>query len=252
VTDAMDAEFDTVADWTADVALALGREHHLPAGCRGSGSPAALDWLLDKLSLREGHRVLDSGAGVGGPAAYLMQHTGARPVLVDPAAGACRAARRLFRLPAAQADAAALPFGHAQFDAAWCLGVLCTSDQQDAILTEARRVLKPTGRFGLLVYVARSEDIGPQPQGNHFPLVDRLNTMIEQAGFTVRAADWLSELPSAPDGWQRREEEVEAELRRRHGRTEAWRVAEEQTARMRELIGSGNVAGRLLVAERAS
>jgi hypothetical protein len=39
----MEAEFDTVAGWTAQVAAGLGPEYYVPAGCRGSGLPAALD-----------------------------------------------------------------------------------------------------------------------------------------------------------------------------------------------------------------
>jgi hypothetical protein len=43
MSEAMAAEFDTVAEWTAQVALDLGASFHVPAACRGSGSPAALD-----------------------------------------------------------------------------------------------------------------------------------------------------------------------------------------------------------------
>ena len=43
MSEAMDAEFDTVAEWTAQVVEELGPEYHIPAACRGSGSPRALD-----------------------------------------------------------------------------------------------------------------------------------------------------------------------------------------------------------------
>ena len=49
VADPMAAEFGTVAEWTAQVAADLGPEYYMPAACRGSGQPAALDWLLDGL-----------------------------------------------------------------------------------------------------------------------------------------------------------------------------------------------------------
>src|SRR6185503_16101595 len=68
--DPMEAEFDTVAEWTAQVAVDLGPEYYIPAACRGSGQPAALDWLLAGLHHRPGELMLDVGAGVGGPAAY--------------------------------------------------------------------------------------------------------------------------------------------------------------------------------------
>ena len=65
VTDSADAEFDTLAEWTAEVAADLGQEFYIPAGCRGSGSPAVLDWLIDQLDLSAGELLLDCGAGVG-------------------------------------------------------------------------------------------------------------------------------------------------------------------------------------------
>src|SRR5262249_19512136 len=42
VADPMEAEFDTVAEWTAQVAADLGPEYYIPAACRGSGLPVAL------------------------------------------------------------------------------------------------------------------------------------------------------------------------------------------------------------------
>ena len=68
--DPMEAEFDTVAEWTAEVAADLGPEYFVPAACRGSGKPAALDWLLTGLRPGPGDQILDVGAGIGGPAAY--------------------------------------------------------------------------------------------------------------------------------------------------------------------------------------
>ena len=70
-SEAMEAEFGTVAGWTEEAVRALGPGSAVPAGCRGSGSEGALRWLADRLELRPGSRVLDSGAGVGGPAAWL-------------------------------------------------------------------------------------------------------------------------------------------------------------------------------------
>ena len=154
----MQAEFDTVAGWTADVALDLGPDYHLPAACRGSGSPSALRWLLDRLAPSSGDRMLDCGAGVGGPSAFARAETGIVPTLTDPEYGACRAARRLFDLPVVQARAP-LPFAAAAFDVAWSLGVLCTVRDQDGFMAELVRVLRPAGRLGLLVFVAA----GPLP-----------------------------------------------------------------------------------------
>jgi SAM-dependent methyltransferase len=183
--DAMAAEFGTVAEWTAQVAVDLGPEYYIPAACRGSGYPLALDWLLAGLEPRPGAVLLDAGAGVGGPAAYAQERAGVRPVLAEPERGACRAAATLF--PAAtvvQADATALPCGDASVDLAWCLGVLCTAsgpDAQHAMLRELRRIVRPAGRIGLLVYLALTPHLDDPPVGNHFPARSQLSTLLDAA-----------------------------------------------------------------------
>ncbi len=166
--DAMAAEFDTVAEWTAEAAQALGPEHYVPAGCRGSGGPVALDWFLDRLGLQADSTLLDVGAGVGGPAGYAKQRTGVRGVLVEPEAGAGRAARDLFGLPVLRADAAALPVRGGSFEVAWCLGVLCTTPDHRAVLGELRRVVRPGGRVGP-ARLLRGHRAGRAARGQQLP-----------------------------------------------------------------------------------
>jgi len=244
----MKAEFDTVASWTADAALALGPEHFLPAGCRGSGSPGALRWLLDRLDLGPGDLLLDAGAGVGGPAAFAAAETGVRPVLSEPEVGACQASRRLFDLPVVQA-ASDLPFADASVDAVWSLGVLCTVPDQPRFLAELRRVLRPGGRLGLLVFVA-SGQLPEQPAGNNFPTRARLDALLDEAGLAVRDSASADAFPAVPAGWQEQADAVEAELERRHGDDEAWQVAAAQSAVIGRLLAGGDLAGTLVVAER--
>jgi SAM-dependent methyltransferase len=112
---------------------------------------------------------LDAGAGVGGPAAFLVDRFTAAPVLAEPMLDACVAARRLFGLPTVAACGAALPFAAATFPAAWLLGVLCTTPDKGAILRELRRVLIPDGRLGLVVYVRATSDLPQPPSENDFP-----------------------------------------------------------------------------------
>ena len=243
---AMDAEFDTVAGWTADVALDLGPEHHVPAGCRGSGGPGALHWFLDHLDPRAGATFLDVGAGVGGPAGFAVQEAGVRPVLTEPQAGACRAARRLFGVPVLRAGSG-LPVRDASVAVGWCLGVLCTVDDQPAFVAELRRVLTPDGRLGLLVYVARQEHVADAPEGNHFPTAARLAELLEGAGLAVVESAHLADFAGTPALWQERADAVDAELERRHGDDPRWRTAEEQAGRIGRLIASGDVVGTMLV-----
>jgi SAM-dependent methyltransferase len=252
--DAMDAEFDTVAEWTAQVALDLGPDYRIPAACRGSGQPAALDWLLAGLAPRPGERLLDAGAGVGGPAAYGSEQTGVEPILVEPEPEACRAARRLFGFPAVQGDATRLPAADQVVRLAWCLGVLCTTsgpDAQLAVLRELRRVVRPGGRIGLLVFLATVPELDDPPEGNHFPSPDGLDALVAAAGLTVLDRTPTADLPPSAADWQERTGTVESELDRRHGRNPAWLTAEEQSARIGHLLKQGELQSQVLILSRA-
>ncbi|OBK16884.1 class I SAM-dependent methyltransferase [Mycobacterium asiaticum] len=251
MTDAMQAEFDTVAEWTARVAADLGPDYHIPAGCRGSGSPAALDWLIEHMQLQPGSSFLDCGAGVGGPAAYAAQSRELRPVLLEPEAGACRAARRLFGYPVLCASGSQLPLADRTFDAAWSLGVLCTTPDQHELMEELRRTVRPGGYIGLLAFVAHDEIPGDQLEGNHFPSPDNLAELIRRS--SLRAEEWLrtADLPAIPETWNERVDTVTQALTDRYGHTEAWQLAERQSGRIGQLLEDGILTGELLVLRHA-
>lgn len=251
--EAMDAEFDTVAEWTAEVAQSLGPRYRIPAACRGSGRPSALDWLLAGLAPRPGDLMIDIGAGLGGPSAYATEQTGIRPVLAESEPDACRAAARLFGVPVVRADATALPFADAVASHAWCLGVLCTAsgpDAQRAMLRELRRVLRPSGRAGLLVFLATRDRLDNPPEGNHFPTRAQLTTLLQEAGLTETAAADPASLPPPPAGWQECIAAVDRELRRRFGDAPALVTAREQSHRIGELLRSGELASQVIQVRR--
>jgi SAM-dependent methyltransferase len=251
--EAMADEFDTVAEWTAEVALDLGPDYHVPAACRGSGQPAALDWLLAGLRPAPADLLVDAGAGVGGPAAYACQHSGVRPVLVEPEPDACRASRRLFGFPVTQADATRLPFAREVVTLAWCLGVLCTTsgpDAQLAILRELRRVVCPGGRVGLLVFLATVPELDDPPEGNHFPSAAALDAQIGDAGLAVSDRALTADLPAPPASWRQRTQAVESELERRHAHHPAWRTAEDQHHRIGHLLAIGQLQAQVLLLHR--
>ena len=246
MSDAMDDEFDTVAQWTADAVLELGSDYAVPAGCRGSGGPAALTWLLDQLQVTAQDRMLDCGAGVGGPAAYAAQNTGVCPVLVEPEPGACQAAERLFGLTAIVATGQQLPFDDGSFDVIWCLAVLCTSNEQVELLAELRRVLDPIGRLGLLVYVRTTDDLRGGPEGNVFPTIVQLDELVANAGLLITARQHANDLGADPKDWKRRADAVDELLTRRHGNDKAWRTAQRQSEAFGALLSSDRVHGLLL------
>ncbi|MGY1707105.1 class I SAM-dependent methyltransferase [Geodermatophilus sp. SYSU D00697] len=245
---AMESEFGTVAGWTEEAVHTLGAEYAVPAGCRGSGSEGALRWLADRLALTDGSRVLDDGAGVGGPAGWLAAERGVRPVCAEPMAAAAGAAARLFGLPSVAAVAQALPFRDAAFDAAWCLGVLCTTSDKAGALAELGRVLRPGGRLGLLVFVADRPLPPPLPEGNEFPAADELPGLLDAAGLRLlETAD--ADLGDSPPEWSERADAVDAEVARRHGEDPQWREAQEQSRRVGRLLSQGALRPWLGVAE---
>jgi len=245
--DAMAAEFDTVAAWTAEAVTRLGPGHALPAACRGSGSPAALEWLVDRMGLAPGTTLLDVGAGVGGPAELAARHRGVVPTLVEPAEGACRAAARLFGRPVAVADGGALPFATDVFDAAWSLGVLCTVEDKERHLREMVRVVRPGGSIGLLVFVRTVERLPEQPEGNHFPTMAELHSLVQAVGLRAGDDAAVADFAASPEEWEQAASEVDAEIERDHGQDEGWILAQRQQQVMVDLITKDLVAGHLLV-----
>ncbi|MCW2584062.1 MAG: Methyltransferase type 11, S-adenosyl-L-methionine-dependent [Klenkia sp.] len=246
---AMEDEFGVVARWTGEAARTLGPGHAVPAGCRGSGSTGALRWLADRLHLTSGSLLVDSGAGVGGPAAWAAGDLQARPVCIEPMPDAVRAAQGLFGLPAVVGTAQALPLADDVTAAAWCLGVLCTTQDKAGVLGELHRVLVPGGRLGLLVFqLAGRAPSGPAPDGNSFPTVDELDRLLDEAGFSV-VDTTVADLHDNPPGWDDAVDAVDAEIARRHGADPRWIRSHEQSARMQALIESGSVVPRLLVAQ---
>jgi SAM-dependent methyltransferase len=98
--------------------------------------------------LRPGERVLDLGCGAGRFVAALRE-AGADAVGVELARAALERARR--NVPGADLRLlepdGSVPLGHAEVDLVWCSEVLEHVPDTVALLTEARRVLKPGGRL---------------------------------------------------------------------------------------------------------
>lgn len=245
---AMDAEFDTVAGWTAQVMAEYDPADRIPPSCRGSGGPGALRWFLQHQRPQHGQPFLDCGAGMGGPAAFAARESGVRPVLTDPQQRACDAARLLFGLPALRAGIP-LPIATGVIPSGWSLGVLCTVENQPAFLSEIRRVLHPAALFGLLVYTAAPHGGPrlPQPEGNSFPTAHDLQSLLERASLQVVRRQWLDDVAAPSPDWAATTTAVQTELQRRHSNDPRWVSAHEQSQRMGALLDAGQVRGQLLV-----
>jgi SAM-dependent methyltransferase len=111
--------------------------------------PQAIAWLIDRLSLAPGRRILDVGAGTGKLTRELLA-SGADLVAVEPVAGMREELGRA--VPQARAldgAAEALPVEDATADAIVVAQAFHWFDVPRA-LAEFHRVLRPAGRFALI------------------------------------------------------------------------------------------------------
>jgi len=199
----------------SDTVVALQRN---VLGCEYGGSSwttrEEADRVAQQLELRRGQRLLEVGAGSGWPGLYLAGLTGCDVVLSDiPVFGLQLALRRAHadnlteRCCAVAADAAALPFAAASFDAISHSDVLCCMPAKEAMLSACRRVARPGARMVFSV-IAPSHELssaerslavasGPphvEVDGDYADLLDRLgwsvtehNDVTEEYGRCVRA-----------------------------------------------------------------
>lgn len=114
--------------------------------------------IAEGAAVEDGSRVLDIGSGTGA-VAFAAADRGARVVAVDVDTAALGRGRELGRsieapLLHAAADARALPFADASFDASVHRSVLVYMEGRERVVAEERRVLRPGGT------VSCSESLG--------------------------------------------------------------------------------------------
>jgi ubiquinone/menaquinone biosynthesis C-methylase UbiE len=108
-------------------------------------------WLIDDLPLQGAQRVLDLGCGVGTLLPRLQEVAPSAVIVgLDRAEGMVALGPRDF--PLLVGDATNLPFAEGSFDAVVMAFVLFHLPRPATGLTEARRVLRPGGRIGLLTW----------------------------------------------------------------------------------------------------
>lgn len=154
-----------------------------------------------------GERVLDVGAGLGGPARFLAERYGVHVVGVDLTAAFVEVARELTRrvglddrVEFVHADALALPFADGSFDVAWTQHAAMNVPDKAGLYAEIRRVLRLGGRLALYDVVAgESGDVEyPLPWAAHAGLswlvsAHELRRLLEEAGFRVVEARDVSD-----------------------------------------------------------
>jgi len=144
---------------------ALGALDHFHTG----GLRASRE-LLELVPVRATDRVLDIGAGLGGPARLLASRSGCHVACLDLSADYCAAAALLNRLTGLddrvevhQGSALDLPFADASFDVVWMQNVGMNIADKRRLYGEIRRVLAPGGVFAFQEMAAGSAPASRYP-----------------------------------------------------------------------------------------
>lgn len=162
------------------------------------GREATLE-LVPALNIGPGSRVLDIGSGLGGPARTLAEACDCHVTGIDLTPAFCEAASELSawvgladRVTFLQGDATQLPFADGAFDAAVTIHVAMNIARKDLVYAEARRVLRPGGRF--VVYDVLQGEGGDvlypvpwarEPSISHLATPEQMQALLIAAGFTI-------------------------------------------------------------------
>lgn len=160
------------------------------------------------LAFPVGARILDIGAGLGGPARYFAQERRVEVSGIDLTDDYVRVAGDLTRrcglsdaVSFQSGNALAMPFSDQEFGGAYTVHVAMNISDKQTLFAEARRVLKPGGRFGIydVMRVSEEQIRYPMPWADTVAtsFVERPETYrkwLTAAGFTVEAQEDFSEL----------------------------------------------------------
>jgi SAM-dependent methyltransferase len=159
--------------------------------------------LAELANISPGARVIDVGAGIGGPARALARYFGARVTAVEPTERFAALAHTLTQraglgahVTVVQTDGSMLPFPDGSFDVAWTQAVWQSVEDKHALAVEIRRVLAPSGRLAMFELVGDGRELHfPVPWGNgpadsFVPTEPELKNLLENAGLQIEV--WLS------------------------------------------------------------
>jgi SAM-dependent methyltransferase len=154
--------------------------------------------VFEWLAAQPGERILDLGCG-DGQLTQRIAATGARVAGVDASAEMAASARAR-GVDVAVGNAEALPCADGEFDAVFSNAALHWVRNQDAMMAEVHRVLRPGGRFvaemgghgnvaairvALIAALARHGLADREDGVNYYPTTDGYTRRLERHGFRV-------------------------------------------------------------------
>ncbi|BBD97005.1 class I SAM-dependent methyltransferase [Sphingobium amiense] len=198
------------ADPVGDVMLSLDRSRAVsraidlaPLDQFHAGGAAATIELADLLAPAKGARLLDAGAGLGGPARLIAERFGVHVTGIDLTPSYVDLANRLAsrtdladQVTYQVGDLLDMPFHGASFDGAYTQHVVMNIKDRSRLYTEIRRVLKPGAAFAFHDVIASGtgeHPIYPTPwadsQMSSF-LLDEGETTAVLLGANLRLEIW--------------------------------------------------------------
>ena len=172
------------------------------------GGAEATTALLNDAGIRPDMDVLDIGSGIGGPARMIAARYGCRVTGVDLTLHFVETARALSnmcgmsdRARFEQGSAVSLPLDDATFDLALLLHVGMNIPDKTALFREARRVLRPGGKFAVYdVMRTGGDDLSfPVPwaetaEGSALAPPETYRDAAAKAGFSLDSEENRSEI----------------------------------------------------------
>lgn len=192
---------------TALIAAGVDIEHLTAADLAGvdefhlGGRPQTMEFA-QRLGIKPGEQLLDIGAGIGGPARTFATEYGCRAIGIDLTSSFVTTAKALTqrcgladRVLFEQGSALAMPFADQGVDVATLIHVGMNIADKAQLFAEARRVLKPDGRFGIYDVMRMDEKTAipypmpwsatPETSFVEAPVIYR--DLLAAAGFVIEA-----------------------------------------------------------------
>jgi SAM-dependent methyltransferase len=156
----------------------------------GMTDMVALEWMLDRLDLKPGQRVLDLGCGAGGIANYISESRDVHVTGIDNAKPAIAQAQKIFgshadRLTFIEADMNDLQLDD-RFDAALAIDVLYWVADMGHTVSAISNLLRPGGQMGVIMTHTHKNDEGP---GRIPPEATKFGKAATELGLPFEAID---------------------------------------------------------------